>query len=213
MVIAIDFDYTLFNTHLFFNAYKDTFLKHGVKETDWRRTYDRAMLWGEGNYGFDYSFEKNVDLLIEEGYVLDRDQFVKDLYDCISDKFLYHDTISFLTDIKKHFPERVLITAGDADFQSTKVETVGVDTYFTDLVYINGDKDQYLKKAYTDTDCIVFINDNLIENAAVKKAIPHAHVITKFNPHRNTIEEVRESGLPYFETLTAIKEYVTNELI
>ncbi len=213
MVVVVDFDYTLFNTHLFYNAFKEVFFKNGVSEEDWKRTYDETLKWDGGDYGFDYSFEKQVDRLIEEGYLLNRNEVVEDLYATLSDHFLYEDAIPFLEDMKQHFPERMLITAGNADYQRTKVEGVGVDEYFTDLVYTNGDKDKYVSKVYKDYDKVVFINDDIHENIALKQAMPHAHVITKFNQRRNTIEEMRDSGIPYFETLTAIKEYVTNELI
>ncbi len=213
MILITDFDYTLFNTHLFVNAFKDVFFTYAIKSDDWKTTYDQVMLWTGGEMGYDYSFERHVDALIELGYDVPREQIIQELYDCVSDKFLYDDVHDFLSSMSKIFNNRMLLTAGNRDFQRKKVEGVGVNTYFTDAIYINGDKHKYVKETLQDGENIIFINDNLKENIAVKKAVPHAHVITKFNQRRNTIEELRESTLPYFETLTAIQEYVTQEFI
>lgn len=213
MVVIVDFDYTLFDTYSFFNAFKEVFLKNGVTEEDRKRTYDETIVWKGGEMGYDYSFEKQVDRLMDKGYILDRKKIIEELYGCLNNTFLYPDAEDFLLSMKKNFPNRTLLTAGNPDYQRTKVEGVGIGEYFTDFVYINGDKHLYITEAFKNYDSIIFINDNLKENVVLKEIMPHAHIITKFNQRRNTIEELRESGIPYFETLTAIKEYVTNELI
>ncbi|MDO8444139.1 MAG: HAD family hydrolase [bacterium] len=87
-----------------------------------------------------------------------------------SAKYLFDDTIDFLTRLDRNKFEINLMTLGDLSFQRRKVENSGLSVYFDNIYYVGKNKweimDQYVEK----DELFIFIDDreDTIYNVAQK---------------------------------------------
>lgn len=210
-MIIIDFDYTLYKTDLLVRDMKAVLHGYGVSKENFDRSYKEALHWDGDGYGFDYSFEKQVEILQASGFEVDLDEAVTKLKACIKKEYLFSDTPSFLQFLESLGGEVVILTAGDAKFQKMKVEKTGVCELVDRCVYLPGNKESFVAEALARGGRVVFINDNSKENAIIKKKFPRVKVIGKINSFRYAPDEVAGSGIPYFATLTEIKDYIVQQ--
>lgn len=211
-MIIIDFDYTLYRTDLLVRDLKEVFRGYGVGAEDFASSYQQALHWEGDGYGFDYSFAKQINILQSMGHKVDLAEVVDRLKDCIKKEYLFPEVASFLQFLKSLGDEVVILTAGDAQYQKLKVEKTGVSALADRCVYLSGNKENFVAEVLARGERVVFINDNSKENAIIKKKFPLVEVIGKINSFRYEPGEVAGSGVPYFSTLTEIKNYLVQHL-
>jgi len=211
-MFIIDFDGTIYDTHLFIKDIYDVLIRFGVSVIDANKTMKTAILL-EGNLHYGYTFDRQLDDLLDLGYVFDRGQVLGSLMSITENKdYTSKDAIIFLEKLKTFGLPLVLLTAGDKTFQMMKFESTQMPLYFDTVECVFGDKDKYVESVYTKGQQIFFINDKELENIEVKKSCPAAEVVTKHNPYKVVANTGEDFGLPTFESLLDIATYVREKI-
>ena len=210
-MFIIDFDDTLFDTQKYHRAHYEAVADLGITPEIYWQAYRETRLDSEGN--FVYNNERHVSQLESKGFdsveVFDR---FKSVADKITD-FLFADTHIFLSDIKKLDKPMFLLTWGCPEFQRYgKVEPSGISHYFDEVLYTREPKQQRLSKLFEEnkTEQIWFINDKPEETVRLSKLFLQLKPVLKFSPLFSD-SDYNNLGIPYFKTLTEIKDYVTNQ--
>jgi len=203
----VDFDKTIFDCDKFEKDMWAIFERHGVGLEDYSATYKKSLNTVSSDL-FDYSFLEHVDFLKELDYDLD-DSVVAELVSLLDkNNYLFPDTEEFLQFLRENTKTMILLTAGDEDFQKTKIEKTKLGQWFDDVQVVLGHKEDFLADRIKPDNSIFFVNDSIRENLIVKESFPEILIITKFNPLRYTLEDAKNSHIPFFETLTEIKKYI-----
>ncbi len=206
-MFIIDFDNTLFDTTAFRIELIKIFAEFGVTKEDFIYSADLAIHGATGTH-YDYTVEGQIQILQKKGYQIPTAIVLKKVKELLKTSFVYPDTISFLESLKEKTQKLILLTAGNTDFQMSKIYSVGIEDYFDEIVCVHNKKEEYVESVYTPHEKIFFINDKLKENLDVRNKREDIVVVTKRNPEKNTKEELKESGIPHFETLIEILNYI-----
>lgn len=204
----VDWDNTLYDTVLFKSDIFAIFSEYNVAPDDARAAFKKSLCTFS-SFIYDYSFEEHVRFTREMGYALPA-EIISKLESLFFKDYIFTDAILFLQWLKQCSKKIILLSAGDVDFQMKKIQHSSVAAYFDEMRIVPGNKEKIIDEY--KQNCISFINDNLHENTVVKQVFPSAMVITKFNPDKYTEQEVRDAALPYFKTLTEIKQYVEQQI-
>lgn len=213
-MFIIDFDNTLFNTTNPPNSFRDVrvreLTKIGISEELYMETYFVARNHGDDDLCL-YSDERHAEVLSERGF--DKQVVLEVLDKTISEDilptYLWSDTIEFLEALKKTGQPMILFSLGDPEFQYLKIKGSGIEKYFDRVFMDSRPKKEVMKEILdfvTDKE-IWFINDRISENEDISINFPNIKVVQKISQH-NTVEDYQNSGLPYFKTLTEIKNFI-----
>lgn len=206
-MFLIDFDGTLYNTYAFIQKIYAVLESHGVSRDDARTTMKTAIIVGDDLH-YDYTYERQVSFLKEQGYEFDEQSLLVDLNALFEESFEDPEAAEFLARVKALNKKVVLLTAGNPQFQKQKLDSTTLGSYFDEFVAIRGDKDKYVQRLSVDREEIVFINDKIPENEAVKALCPEVHVIERFNPNKVIANRVPTMEFPKFDSLLEIADYV-----
>lgn len=168
MRIILDFDHTLYSAKSLYEALKSAFLKLGIREEVFQKTFQESK--GKGR---DYKPCKQMNLISEQADISKvkmEKEFNKVLK--ISPNFLYPDTIDFL---KKHCKTEKLfmLSYGEEKFQNQKVDSAKINKYFQ-KIKITRDigKSKPFKLFLNKKELVLFVEDNPQALLEVKKAYP-----------------------------------------
>ena len=127
-------------------------------------------------------------------------------------KCLYSDTIDFLEKLKNFNQKRILLSFGSPEFQKQKIKALDLEKYFDQVILTNEPKEIKLKKILSEIDerPVWFINDRIVENIEASK-FKEVRVLQTIFPFVSK-EKYVETGLPYFETLTEIYDFITSSI-
>lgn len=200
----IDFDNTIYDTVALERDMRDTFLRYGVKEADYRETFWKSLCTDSPDK-FDYSFSEQVEFLRKRNYDLPS-KIVADLEALFKNDYLFPDARDFIKDIKKISQKVILLSAGDHDFQYNKFLGARVLDWFDEVIIVSGKQEKHSIGA-ASTGKKLFVNDNLEENKLMK-SIADCLVVTKLNEHKWTRDDAEQIGVPCFKTLTEIKNFL-----
>lgn len=203
----IDFDNTVYESHILVDYIKDVFSQYGVSEEDFRSTTEQAVHGTSGQY-YDYSFELHIVLLQKKGYPLDQEKVLGQLNKAFETNMQADDAEEFLAYMRTRAKKLILLTAGNGDFQLHKVRSTTLIDYFDDIHVVHGDKQVYVREMHREQDKNIFINDNLKQNTTVHDLFPGMVVLTRRHPRKYTDEDMAATGIPYFNTLTEIKNHI-----
>lgn len=207
-MFIIDFDDTLFDTYRFKEKRLEEVQRLGVSEEEYWRTYREARYSPDGLST--YSNERHADILGGLGY--GRGEVLAMLKNTTGEAlfdFLFSDTIDFLEALKKHKQKMILLSLGNSGFQKLKTDGVRITDYF-DKVYITHDSklhvlEQFLKTKHSEE--VWFVNDKVDETMRVLNTFPFMKAVLKVSD-RSGAQEYEDCGLPFFKTLTEIKNYI-----
>lgn len=206
-MFIIDFDSTLYHSHALSDKIKEKLFGYGVTEEHFAVSVHEAVHGKDGNY-FDYSLSSHIDLLAKMGYEFSRDEVLGDLEKIFENKFIFDDTHHFLDSLKMMGQKIILLTAGNEKFQKQKIANAEIETYFDEIAIVHNEKEKYIEQNIDKNQTVFFINDNLKENIKVKNHHPELVVLTKWNMRKDAKEDIENSGIPYFETLTEILNFI-----
>jgi len=207
-MFIIDFDDTLFNTQAFKQARLEAIQRLGVSEKEYWETYRQARNSADGV--ITYTNARHAEVLATRGYNYDEVlAMLKETTGEALKNFLFEDTILFLEQIKKLGQPMILLSLGNLGFQELKTKGSGIDRYFDRIIFIHDTKMNVLGEllAKVSNSDIRFINDKIEETQRLIKAFPRLKPILKISQHAK-ISDYKESRLPYFESLTEIKNYI-----
>ncbi|MDP2655948.1 MAG: HAD hydrolase-like protein [bacterium] len=208
-MIIIDFDDTLFDTQRLKHTRADALFTLGVPADLYWETYNEARRNVDGDYV--YSSQRQAQLLSEHGF--DIQQILNALETTTSHTSLCSFLLPFAESLLQYLQSLgqpiVLLSTGDPDFQTIKIKGSGISQYFERLILVNGSKEEALRTLFEkyDEDSTWFINDKVGETLELQSMFPKMHIVLKKSP-KILLEEYIQSGLPYFEKLDEIKQYV-----
>ena len=137
-MFIIDFDDTLFNTHIFKFARRDAIVKIGVSEQTFWDTYAEARNGVDGI--FHYSDERHAEALALHG--IDYGVAVGSLRAVTTraEDFIFSGATSLLSTIKAKGHELVLLSLGDPEFQKIKVDGSKITSFFDRIIMVQDTK-------------------------------------------------------------------------
>lgn len=159
MLLLLDFDDTLFNTELFNKKIQEIFLSHGVQKDDLELNYQKAYARG-------YTFEKQLKILKNDfGYVLDQGLLTGEYKEIMKNakKFLWKDTLPFLTYFSKQCVSMTLISSGNSSWQKAKIKNASIQDFFQKILIVPPKPEKKVKavknRCKTSPELAVFIDD------------------------------------------------------
>ncbi len=210
-MFIIDFDDTLFNTHAFKQARLEILKTIGVSVELFWQTYKQARNDVNGN--FTYSDRRHAQFLAFMKF--DEEQVFEKLSEVSSrlEEFLFEDVVSFLETLKKYNQSMILLSLGDPEFQDFKLTGTKIRQYFSHIFMVSESKEKILEEIFNfeKTDKAWFINDKVSETKLLVENFPALKPVLKVSQSIPK-EEYLNSGLPYFETLIEIKDYVAESI-
>ena len=154
--LFIDFDNTLFDTRLLKKILFGMLESVGFSNEEISFSYKDVCRMYDNNY----SPEKHAEFL-SKIRPFDKRSTLRKINDSIreSSKYLFHDSIDFLTRLDREKFEIILLSYGDKKFQSDKVEWSGVEKYFDRLYFCQEEKWIFLKKLVKLKENFIIIDD------------------------------------------------------
>lgn len=210
-MFIIDFDNTLFNTKLLVERIMQVFKDGGVDEIETLRSY-RLSCYGEHGNNFGYSFANHLKVLSQDKY--DTKLVEDNLNNLLNfNDYNFDGVEEFLSFCRQQTDLMVLLTLGDDQFQRQKLANSGLEKFFDKIIIDNlCQKEKHVAQIADNKTPFYFINDNLLENKKIKNTLPNLDVVSKINLKKFSMQEYMDSQLPYFNTLTEIKNYVADQL-
>lgn len=206
-MFIIDFDGTLFDTYRFVQDRMGVLTPMGITKGLYQDTYKMARNTVDGQSV--YSDKKHAQILAIQGF--DENKVYQALSEVTINAKLYvfPDTFIFLESLKKHRQDLILLSLGDPAFQEDKINKTGIHKYFDRLFMVKDTKAHVLRKLFQKVkkNKVWFINDKVDETKKLAKEFSQLQAVLKFSPFFPE-KEYKESGLPYFFTLTEILKYV-----
>lgn len=210
-MFIIDFDDTLFDTQRYHRAHYQSVADLGITPEVYWQAYQDTRLDTNGN--FIYNSDRHVAQLEKQGF---NGKEIARRFNILTEKitdFLFNDTHAFLNEIKGLGKAMLLLTWGYPEFQRySKVEPSGITRYFDEILYTCEPKQNRLLKLFEErkVDNTWFINDKPEETVKLSGLFPQLRPVLKYSPLFPE-SDYKNLGLPYFQTLTEIKEYVLSQ--
>ncbi len=173
MKIFIDFDDTIFNTKKFKSDLMDIFLKNGISEKQFSKTYydyPKKTVRGFKKY----EPRKQIDILAERTETNGK-KIKQDLGKLVrsSSKYVFPDVRSFLAAFEKK--DLCLMSFGKTRFQGEKIMWSGLADSFSRIVVSDRPKAEEIASVLRGKNIkIVFIDDRLDQIGPVKKNFPNS---------------------------------------
>lgn len=204
----VDFDYTLYDTEQAKIGVHAVLAKYGVSREDADSTFDRTLHGIGADPFFDYTFEGHTDLLASLGYRFSRSAILADFLKILSKSYQEPDAEFFLHALRRRADRLVLLTAGSGSHQRAKISSTNLASLFDDIHILHEKKEAYVASVGDEHSALLFVNDNIRENAAVKKMRPETVIVGKQHYAKHTEEDLRVCGFPFFKTLSDIIPYI-----
>lgn len=149
MKIYIDFDGTLFNTDKYTKNFMDIFNEHGIDNVIFNRV--RNILFNNENL---FDLDIIIDYFLKE-YNIDIGLKIK-INSLLNKSYLYPEVVNCLKELIDSGYELHLLTYGDKNFQSMKIDSSNISGYFKNIIITDEDKSE-LNLDYKNS---IFIDNN-----------------------------------------------------
>jgi len=207
MITYLDLDYTIYDTARMEDNLRAVLTDVGVSKKDFDETYWKSLCT-HSRFTYDYYFEEQFDLLRALGHDLPESVLEK-MHATCNDSYLYDGAVELISYLQAK-SRVILLSAGDMNFQMEKIRGTGADKLVEEIQIVSGNE---AKREFVNTRSLgsdfIFVNDNLRENLLVQEAFPKGKIVTKKNDRKYSAEDYAKSGLPTFENLFDIKNYVS----
>jgi len=213
----IDFDNTIFNTHTdpgnFVEMRAKALAELGVSEELFKET-SRQIQTPFGTGKVFYTSERHAEAIAEHG--LNKQQVYDALHTTLGEslqQYLFPDAINFLQSLKATDKPMILFSFGDPEWQYEKVKGCDIEKYFDRTFFTNKSKAEVVHQllASVKHSEVWFINDKVEETQKVVAAFPEIKAVLKISCN-NSLVDYKNSGLPYFKTLTGIRDYILEKI-
>lgn len=208
-MFIIDFDDTLFDTQQFKITMNSALASCSVNVDDAEWSYKAARNLPDGQFA--YSHARRAEFLATRGY--DAGAIVIALENITSPESLQAHVLpgarEFLEAIKTLHQPLILLSVGDPNFQELKVRGTGVEKYFDRLFMVSEKKEAVIAELIAAHSPVEYwlVNDKVDESLHIKNKLPNLKIVLKQSP-RIARAEYENSGVPYFETLAEIQNYI-----
>lgn len=205
-MFIIDFDDTLFDTQGFKEARREALFKQGgVPREVYQSTYEElSVAAGHSNEAHARALEQHGFSYAPMLAILQTTTTIASLQ-----QHVFPETVNFLKILKTFDQPLVLLTySRSPDLQMHKIKSVNVESYFDDIKIVSVEKSLALKESGLPVVTTGWVfDDKVAVGQKVAADFPMIKPVLKKPAHREEAE-YRASGLPYFENLLDIAEYV-----
>ena len=207
----IDFDSTLYDTHLFSSGLKAILLSVGVNEKDYHETMETTKHGHDGRT-FKYSFAAHLANLGERGYKLPSDVEARMQAELLVNRAAV-GCVELIETLKRICDHVFILSAGDQEFQMAKLKVSGLLPLVEEAIIVatSTEKRQMVEKLESATNKILFINDEIHQNNEVVAHHPEVVVIGRKHPVR--YDESLVGTIPYFATIPEINDFITKQYV
>lgn len=207
----IDFDSTLYDTHLFLSGLKAILLSVGVSETDYHETME-ATKHGHDGRTFKYSFAAHLANLGERGYKLPSDVEARMQAELLVNR-VAAGCVELIETLKRICDHVFILSAGDQEFQMAKLKVSGLLPLVDEVIIVatSTEKRQIVEKLESAGNTILFINDEIHQNNEIVAHHPKVVVIGRKHPVRHN--ESLAGNIPYFATIPEITDFITKQYV
>lgn len=192
MKIIIDFDDTIFDTHMFVQEIIEHFKRVGFTADEFKEIYRKSK---EKMKDFD---QKAVVDLFFKLKPFDKEDVVNEIDSLVerSEEFIYPDFKKFANEHLRK--ELTLLSFGTTDFQKRKIQNANINNLFDKVHITDKGKVFYLENIYRSNpeDLIVFIDDKAEEIDRVKEKFPDVITIKMERPRGGHVK-VRSEKTDY----------------
>ena len=196
----LDFDYTLFDTHLLRKGLYEILEKNGLDETYLAltpelKTNGQKLLNIKELFG---NLAKTKNIPIEK--------FLEPLEELYSkcDQFVYEDTVEFLEYLKSKNHKLHVITWGEKEFQKEKLKASKLYDYFDEVIYA----EQLKYTLDIDYKNGIFIDDSVRDLEGLYNQNVKAAFRIKRKNGKNSNKELNIKEILEFNSLKELKDYL-----
>lgn len=211
-MFIVDFDDTLFDTRAFKQMRQKTLQALGVSDEIYEKSYLEAY---NNSLGINtYNNNRHAEVLEQYGFDKQTIVMALDGLKTVIKDLLFPDTVSFLEWLKKCNQKLILLSLGEPSWQKMKIDGARIAKYFDEVFTVDDTKEHIIEKIlneFLDEKEVWFINDKIEETKKVMQHFSNLKPILKMSP-RFSEEEYILSLMPYFSTLTEIKQYVEQQI-
>ncbi len=170
--IIFDFDDTLFDTQRLKEQIFEILEKSGVPNDIIHRSYKQSQsILGS------YSIDNHLKIL-KDKYDISEEMNINDW---LNDADLTSHVLPEIDELLQNLSNNhylILLTKGDFDFQTLKINKSDLKKHFREIHIIKEDKDLFLKdKSFSGS--VYFVNDKDKENEIIKNNFPDFNIIKK----------------------------------
>ncbi len=207
----IDFDSTLYDTHLFVNGLKEVLLSAGVTEKDYHETMD-ATKHGHDGRTFQYSFAAHLDNLRQRGYDLPEGVETQMQAELLINR-VAAGAVELISTLRETCDHVFILSAGDQEFQMAKLNVSGLLPLVEEVIIVatSTEKLEIVEKLKPSENKILFINDEIHQNNEVAAHYPQVAVVGRKHPVRHN--ESLVGDVPYFATIPEIQDFITKQYV
>lgn len=207
----IDFDSTLYDTHLFSSGLKEVLLSVGVTEKDYHETMD-ATKHGHDGRTYRYSFAAHLSNLRQRGYDLSEGVETQMQAELLINR-VANGAAELINTLKEICDHVFILSAGDQEFQMAKLNVSGLLPLVEEVIIVatSTEKLQVVEKLEPNIHKILFINDEIHQNSEVAAHYPQVVVVGRKHPVRHN--ESLVGDIPYFATIPEIQNFITKQYV
>lgn len=125
-------------------------------------------------------------------------------------ELLFSDAVSFLRYLKTNKQKLILLSFGEFEFQTKKIDAAGIAGFFDEIIITPDTKESALAKIlkqFREEKEVWFINDKIEETKKIVQQFPQVKPLLKVSP-KFPIEDYQKSGMPFCFNLSEIEQYV-----
>lgn len=203
MKIYIDFDGTLFNTDKYTKDYMNIFSYYHINSD----LFDEVKTLLSHNSLF--NINKIIDYLIKN-YNIDK-SLKEQVGKLLNNSYIYPDVKESLNNLIDNGYELYLLTYGDKEFQSNKIDSSNITNYFKDIIITNKNKSE-LNLDYNNS---IFIDNSpyvidLLNNCSTKKLIRIKRDDDRYSKLKCNVSDLIECN-DFYEIVKYLKGGFSNE--
>jgi|SRR3989338_7675474 len=172
-MIIFDLDHTLFKTDTFKQDACTVFMKYGMDEDDFWKTFYGSYAPSFAGMGGYYSIDRNLALVDRWGDSKKR-HVKKQLLEVMHRRgtaYLFDDVLKTLQALQHEGHKFILLSKGDDEFQRLKVAVSGIEPYFYKMYFVRRDKRPVLSKIIGG-ESVINVNDHHQELRWAKSIAP-----------------------------------------
>jgi len=211
----IDFDDTLFNAKLLKDDIAAVFGEFGVGPQIFWESYKEARNSRDGKMLYTFTFERQLQVLTKDYIFIDIDQAKQRLNGLLTnqERYVFPDAAEFLATLKSRGTELILLSLGEENFQFKKLENSRLAKFFNQVFLVSDSKLNILSQILgQESSQNVLVNDKIKETQEIASRYPELRAVLKTRSDV-PLSEYANSGLPHFNTLTDIKDYLEHQII
>ncbi len=209
-MFIIDLDDTLLDTQAFKQVRINALQNLGVSEELYKKSYQEAYIDKSGISV--YNSFVHAEALAKYGFTKEKILHALQQTEINLKNLVFTGAEELLNFLRELGQKLILLSLGERSFQEMKITQTGLAKYFDVIFTMNDSKEYEIEKFLSDFpyEEAWLINDKVEETKELKTLFPILKPLLKVSPVFSR-QEYEASGLPFFNSLTEIQQYVRDQ--